>query len=317
MTHEFESGFFVKRPAWHRLGTVVQDAPSIEDAIRLAGLDWEVKEQPLWAGTPEVGFRAVFSHKAIVREGDRYPLGVVSVKYTPLQNAKAFQFFNPFIEKGHVQLETAGSLKHGKRVWILAKVRGAEAEIVPGDEVKGYLLLSNSHDGSQAVRVQFTTVRVVCMNTLSAAERKGDEQLESCLKVRHTANVEAGLEAVQKAVDITNRTFRASVEAYQALARKSITIVGLKDYVREVMHYDGLGLTSGMPKCWDFIESAYDGGPGSDIHGVRGTYWGAYNAVADFLDHTRGKSEENRLDSIWFGSGKKIAERALAIALEQ
>ena len=271
MTHEFESGFFVREPAWHKLGTVVHNAPSIEEAIKLARLDWEVKEQTLWIDTPERHFRPILSHKALVRERDGYPLGVVGTAYTPLQNTTAFDFFNPFIHQGHVQLETAGRLKNGKRVWVLAKVRGAQADIVPGDEVKGYLLLSNSHDGSQAVRVQFTTVRVVCWNTLSSAERKGDSKLESCLKVRHTVNVEAGLEAVQKAVDVTNRTFSASVEAYQALARKNITVVGLKDYVREVMRYDGIGPTSGMPLCWDFIENAYESGPGSDIKGVRGT----------------------------------------------
>jgi phage/plasmid-like protein (TIGR03299 family) len=316
MTHEFESGFFVRRPAWHKLGTVVQTAPCIEDAIKLAGLDWEVQEQALWLDTPEGHFRAVPSHKALIRETDRYLLGVVGINYKALPNIQAFRFFNPFIEQGYVQLETAGSLKKGKRVWVLAKVRGAQAEIVPGDEVNGYLLLSNSHDGSQAVRVQFTTVRVVCWNTLSSAERKGDSKLESCLKVRHTANIEAGLEAVQKAVDVTNRTFSASVEAYQALARKRITIAGLKEYVREVMRYDGFGLTSGMPMCWDVIEQAYESGPGSNIEGVRGTYWGAYNAITDWLDHTRGKGDDSRLDSMWFGSGKAIADRALAVGLQ-
>jgi phage/plasmid-like protein (TIGR03299 family) len=316
MTHELESGFFVREPAWHKLGTVVQDAPSVEDAIKLAGLDWQVKKTPLWIDTSEGFFRLIPSHKALVRESDGYPLGVVGTNYTALQNTKAFHFFNPFIEQGHVQLETAGSLKTGKRIWVLAKVRGAKAEIVPGDEVNGYLLLSNSHDGSQSVRVQFTTVRVVCWNTLSAAERKGDSKVESCLKVRHTVNVEAGLDAVQKAVDVTNQTFSTSVEAYQALARKNITVDGLKDYVREVMQHDGFGQSGGMPQCWDFIEHAYEEGPGSRIQGVRGSYWGAYNAVTDWLDHTRGKGDDSRLDSIWFGSGKAIADRALDIALQ-
>jgi phage/plasmid-like protein (TIGR03299 family) len=317
MALQFESGFFVRQPAWHRLGAVVQDVPSIEEAIKLAGLDWEVKEETLWIHEPGGDSRPVPTHKALVRECDGYALGVVSTKYRALQNRKAFQFFNPLIEEGHVQLETAGSLKHGRRVWVLARVRGAQAEIVSDDEVRGYLLLSNSHDGSQAVRVKFTTVRVVCMNTLSAAERKGDRKVENCLKVRHTANVEAGLEAVQKMVDVTNRTFTASVEAYQELARKHITIGGLKEYVREVMRYDEFGATSGMPKCWDYIERAYEEGPGSAITGVRGTFWGAYNAVTDWLDHTRGQGEEARLDSVWFGSGKAIANRALALALQQ
>lgn len=311
MAHEFESGFF-RVPAWHRLGTVVEEAPTVEDAIRLAGLDWRVVERPIAQLSPELVAREIDGHKAIVRETDNRCLGVVGLTYRPLQNVEAFAFFNPFLEGGLAQLESAGSLREGQRVWVLAKLPGQGADVVPGDRVSPYLLLSNSHDGSQAVRVQFTAIRVVCMNTLSTAERRGDRGAEECLKVRHVTGLEARLEAVKRMMDLSQRTFAASVQAYQALARAPITPPQLMDYVREAFQYEG----TGMPRCWERIEQSFRHGPGAHLPGVRGTYWGAYNAVTDWLGRHRGNDEGTRLDSLWFGDGKQVRDRALRVALE-
>jgi phage/plasmid-like protein (TIGR03299 family) len=313
MAHEFETGFFVGKAAWHRLGTVVQDAPKVEDAIQLAGLDWKVVERPvLYEDSFGDFYIHARSHKVLVRPSDDYALGVVGEKYKPLQNEEAFTFFNPILEQGGATLEAAGSLRYGKRIWVLAKLQGATAEITKGDEVVGYLLLSNSHDGSSAVRVQFTAVRVVCMNTLSAAERRGDDAFEHCVRIRHTRGLPEALKEVRKALDLTNRTFSFSVEAYQRLASKGITVDGLKNYVREVLEATD---SPAMPLAWDWIQASYELGPGADLPGVRGTYWGAYNAVTHWLGTIRGKSDESRLDSVWFGSGRQIADRALKVAL--
>lgn len=146
MSHEFESGFFVRQPAWHRLGVLLTEAPHIEDATRLAGLDWHVHTAPLLTASGAV----VDSHRAVLRGSDGKILGVVGAAYRPLQNAQAFQFFEPFLESGLCELEAAGSLKEGKRVWVLARVKSAEAEVTSGDTVPGYFLLSNAHDGTQA-----------------------------------------------------------------------------------------------------------------------------------------------------------------------
>lgn len=315
MAHAFESGFFTRVPAWHRLGTVIQDAPTVEDGIRLAGLDWEVEERPLYYPLSRGLQGCIPNRKALVRPTDDMPLGVVGDKYQPLQNLSAFSFFNPFIENGFATLDAAGSLKAGRRVWVLAKVKDARREVVSGDDITGYLLLSNSHDGSQAVRVQFTTIRVVCMNTLSSAHQRGDTQFENCLKVRHTRGLQVALDAIQKAVDLTAQTFTFTVEAYQALAARRIISNNLKEYVREVFAYNGVHHKNGLPQCWDSIEDAFENGPGATLPGVYGTYWGAYNAVTHWIDHVRGKDEGNRLDSAWFGSGASLRNRAFDVAL--
>ncbi len=312
MSHQFESGFFVRQPAWHRLGVLLDQAPHIRDAITLAGLDWEVETAPLVtaAGT------AVDSHRVVRRTADGKTLGVVGTAYRPLQNAQAFRFFEPFLDGGHCELEAAGSLKGGKRVWVLARVKSAEGEVTGGDAVRGYFLLSNAHDGSQAVRAQFTNVRVVCMNTLTLADRRAGLGVEDCLRVRHTANVEAGLRLVQRTVDMAHRTFSATLAEYRRMAGRPLGVDGFVKYVAAVFDVPaGRGLGK-LPQAFDAVLRAYDHGPGARLPGVYGTYWGAYNAVTDWVDHTRGKAgEDARLDSAWFGSGARVKRKAFEIAL--
>lgn len=313
MSHQFESGFFVRQPAWHRLGAVLPESPHIEDAIRLAGLDWRVTLAPLFTNTGE----KIPTHRATVRESDGKILGVVGCGYQPLQNDHAFSFFEPFLESGACALEAAGSLREGKRVWVLARVNGAEADVVDGDTVRGYFLLSNAHDGSQAVRAQFTSIRVVCMNTLSLADRRAERGFEDCLRVRHTAGLGAGLSVVQKATDMAAKTFSASLADYQRMAARRLPVDGFIRYVSDVLEVPTSKERLGeMPKAWDAVLRAYHCAPGARMNGVFGTYWGAYNAVADWVDHSRGvRGDDSRLDSAWFGSGAKLKQRAFELAL--
>lgn len=313
MTHEFESGFFARQPAWHRLGVVLPEAPRLEDAITLAGLDWQVTTAPLYT----VDADEVETHRVVIRESDKKILGVVGTGYRPLQNAKAFSFFEPFLDSGACSLEAAGSLREGKRIWVLARLEAAEAEVVGGDTVRGYFLLSNAHDGSQAVRAQFTSVRVVCMNTLTLADRRAKKGFEDSLRVRHTANVEEGLRSVQGTIDMAHRTFSATLSDFQRMAARPIGVEGLSKYVTETLDVpEPLHRSGKMPRAWEAILSAYYHGPGAEKKGVFGTYWGAYNAVTHWVDHTRGTSgEDQRLDSAWFGSGSRIKRRAFELAV--
>lgn len=312
MTHHFESGFFVRQPAWHKLGALLQGAPSVEDAIRLAGLDWQVALERLatWGGED------VATHRAVVRKTDRAILGVVGTAYLPLQNDRAFSFFDPFVSSGACALDAAGSLKGGRRVWVLARVKDASGDVVAGDTVRGYFLLSNAHDGSQAVRAQFTNIRVVCANTLTLADRRAKSGVEDCLRVRHTAGLSAGLDLVQKTVDMAHRTFSASLSDYRWMADRGLPVEGLVKYVADVLEVPATERRLGqMPKAWEEILRAYHQGPGASLDGVFGTYWGAYNAVTDWVDHVRGsRGEDTRLDSAWFGSGAKLKERAFEFA---
>ena len=314
MAHQFESGMFVREPAWHGLGTVLDEPPSVSEAIVEAGLDWKVTKEPLFtkegAGVPML--REAPHHHALVRSSDRKILGVAGDRYQPLQNIEAFEFFNPFLEKEVATLETAGSLMGGKVVWVMARLNDLEAEVVPNDPVQANLLLSNAHTGNGAVKVLFTPTRVVCWNTLSVAE----DGAKNMVKVVHSKNLTNSLTAVQEAVDTANKTFAFSLENYRAMARKDITVEGLKNYVRKVL--DVPAEVKEMPRAWEGIEAAFEGGPGSDIPGVDGTVWNAYNAVTHWVDHQRGRTDESRLTASWFqpGVGPAIRRKAHAEAME-
>jgi phage/plasmid-like protein (TIGR03299 family) len=228
MPHAVETMFSVRETPWHQLGRVVKDAPSAADAIRLAGLDWPVKLQRLHLpdGRP-------VNRWAVVRGTDGAIVGdAVGPQWVPLQNADAFAWFDPFVTSGAAHFETAGSLGHGRRVWVLAELNRAPVEVVPGDAVRKFLLLSNSHDGTLAVRVGLTPVRVVCANTLAMAHGDAASKL---IRIRHTRGLRQTLGQVREIVNAADAAFEATAEQHRALARRPINAAGLTRYVKAAL----------------------------------------------------------------------------------
>ena len=158
MAAEVESMFYVREMPWHGLGTEVQEAPDSREALRLAGLDWNVVQEPIYTGRKEL----VEGYKVNVRDSDRKPLGVVTDRYRVIQNREAFAFTDSLLGEG-VSYETVGSLMGGRKVWLLARM--PHEYIISGERISPYLLFSNTHDGSGAVRVALTPIRVFCSNT--------------------------------------------------------------------------------------------------------------------------------------------------------
>lgn len=319
MAHEIENEnvFTVGTPAWHRLGVVLENPPTVEEGIVAAGLNWEVSKEPIYTGNQV----KLESHVAITRSSDQKVLGVLGADYTPVQNLEAFQWFQPWLDSGDVTLESAGSLFGGKRIWVLGKVKIDPSEVVPGDEVESYILLSNSHDGSMAVRAGFTPVRVVCHNTLSAAHRRGDSRL---LRVVHRGNVKDTLTKIQEVMDLHRKDFVASAEQYKILASRQINEEDFRAYVRKVFDTENRDFetlkalivdTTDKRQMENKLLPLFEDGIGSDLPGVRGTLWGAYNAVTEFLTHHRGRNLDNRFNALWFGESVKINQRALAEAV--
>lgn len=162
MAANVESMFYVRETPWHGLGTKVQEAPDSKEALRLAGLDWKVLQEPIRTAQGE----AVPGYKANVRDVDRKVLGVVTDRYKVIQNEEAFAFVDSLLGEG-VRFETAGSLQEGKSVWLLAHL--PHEYIISGERISPYLVFSNTHDGSGAVKAAITPIRVVCNNTLNLA----------------------------------------------------------------------------------------------------------------------------------------------------
>lgn len=300
---------------WHKQGNVLEGAPSIKKGIMESGLDWLVGTKPLFtADGIEVPARATY------REDTGAILGVVGNRYTPLQNIEAFEFYEPLVDSGLVTLETAGSLKNGKRIWVLGKINRDPLVIVPqaDDVINQYILLSNSHDGVTAIRCGFTPVRVVCWNTLSWAHNLAADQEKAAgqlLRVRHTKNAKQALHEIRDVMDLASSTFSASAAQYKELAANDVNEADLKRYVRIIWGHnpdDEDACKTILPKIEELVEC----GAGNDRDGVRGTWWGAYNGVTEYLSHQRGSSDEKRLDSLWFGSGLNMNRKALEVGLE-
>lgn len=307
MAHLVESMFSVRKAPWHGLGTVLPDHPTLEDGLRLAGLDWQVSRQRLFtaAGQQAPAF-------AVVRESDGRVLGAVGERYRPLQNADAFRWFAPFLEAGEASLETAGSLADGARVSVMARLNRAPLEVAAGDEVVKYLLLSNSHDGSLAVRVGLTPVRVVCNNTLTLAHAGKDSQL---IRLRHCSGLKRNLDNVRDCVNAIDGRFEAAAEHWRRLASKGISQADLDRYVSRVLEAPERP-GARLARIVGRVTALFDAGAGNDLASVRGTYWAAYNAVTDWLSHDRGRSLDTRMNSLWFGDGARLNDRALGVALE-
>lgn len=323
MAHELEvvdgkaRMFYVGAAPWHGLGTTLNEPPTIEEGIIRAGLDWDVRLQPLH--TRFDGEEMSVPGYATVRSTDRKVLGVVGPTYRPVQNKDAFKFFQPFIDAKEATLETAGSLRGGTRVWVLARVCQTATEIAPNDPVERFILLSNGHDGTLAVRAGLTPVRVVCQNTLTMAHGDGGSKL---LRIRHTAKAKEALDLVQQTMRAVNAEFEATFEQFKMLAKKGVRKEDLEKYVRRVFApklvekpSDAEGEKDSCERLLPPIIRLFEEGAGSDLPGSKGTWWGAYNSVTAFLSHERGRSTDNRLNSIWFGDSLRLNSVALRTAV--
>jgi phage/plasmid-like protein (TIGR03299 family) len=311
MAHKVEKMVFAGATPWHGLGTEINQETSFWDSFELAGLDWEVDTKPLFTGDGEK-----VSHRAAYRVSDGRILGIVGKRWTPLQNRDAFEIFEPLVDAGEMVIHTAGSLRNGERIWALCQLNQDNSEIVAGDEVAKFVLLSNGHDGKLAVHFGFTPIRVVCANTEALARGSKASKL---VRVRHSRFVKQNVQDLRNVMNFANQEFEATAEQYRYLASKGINSEDLDKYIKIVL---GIGeksadeMTTRSKNIVSSIEDLFEGGRGSDIAGVRGTYWGAYNAVTEYLNYSKGRTANNRMDSVWLGQNGTMNQKALDTALE-
>lgn len=301
-----------KENPWHKLGKHFDTAPSVAEGIKAAGLDYNIELKDLQTvdgiNVPQ---------KAVVRTDINKSLGIVSKSYNILQNREAFNFFEPFVENGLATLESAGSLYNGRKVFVLAKIAGEDMEITPGDRVEKYILLSNSHDGGSAIRVGFTSIRVVCSNTLTMAHDSSKSQL---IRVYHTKGVQQTIEEIRMTMDLVNEQFITTEERYKELAKRPMNVSDFKRYIKAVTSKESLEKLIDTPS--DFTPEEVEEERNRLIKRVEEVFemepvhnrWTAYNAVNYYINHERSRSVEATYNSLWFGDAKKLDQRALVLA---
>jgi len=223
MAANVESMFYTRKAPWHGLGVRVEEAPESKEALIQAGLDWKVEQTDVYAASGE----RIPGYKANIRDIDRSVLGIVGDRYKIVQNEEAFAFTDGLLGEG-VKYETAGSLAGGKIVWMLAKL--PEKYIISGDAIEPYLVFCNSHDGSGAIRVAMTPVRVVCQNTLNLA-LKGASRVWSA---RHTGNVMSRMDEARETLQLANAYMSQLGRSINELQAKKLTdkkVLAMIDYV--------------------------------------------------------------------------------------
>jgi len=310
MPANVETMFYAGATPWHGLGEKLEEAPTISEAIEASGLNWEVGTKDLVTvdGQP-VPARATY------RKSDDSILGVVGPRYVPLQNKDAFEWFQPFVDAGECSLHTGGSLSDGQKVWVLAQLNRDPSTVVAGDEVHKFILLSNSHDGTTAIRVGYTPIRVVCVNTLAFAHNHADSKL---LRIRHTQSAQGKLDNVRDIMDNINAQFEATAEQYRFLASRDFNQRDVQKYVKVLLGIDKKpeeDIKTRTRKIMDEILGTIEG-PKQSMPGVQGTWWAAYNGFNEYLNYSKGRTTSNRLESLWFGQNGTDNNKALNLATE-
>ena len=296
---------------WHGLGTVLDGNLSAAQAIDAAKLSWEVEQEPLYDGDMNV----IASHQINRRSDTKDILGIVSSTWTPVQNTFLVELAEALGQANldfQPVIETAGSLRGGRIVWAMIKT----SERTFADSAhREYLLLSNCHAGTRAVRGTLTDVRVVCNNTLSAAEAAS-----SHLMVSHTKNVEQRLKEAVDLLSWTNDATDATFAIYEALAAKRIE----KDRLSRI--FTGIATkrlarvgSKAADKVVEEFMDLYENGTGNSGE----TAFDALNAVTEWVDHRReyresDRTAESRMEFTTFGGfgryTKKFAMEVLAEA---
>ena len=281
MTHELATtngrttlAYFGDVP-WHGLGRKLDEPATAEAAIVAAGLDYEVQLTSLLTidGIP------VAQRKAVVRSDTDDVIGVVGNNYVPIQNRQCFGFLDAVVSEGRLKYHTAGALGLGERVWMLAKLP-SQIRVKNGDDlVDKFLLLSNTHDGSSALRVFFTPIRVVCQNTLSRAQSEGRGQ---GIAILHRGDLPTKIREAQRVLGLAERFYDDAAEKIDFLARNYLSTEQLESYFAALYPDSPDSTNRRAANVRQRLTSLFENGVGQDQADIRHTAWAAYNAVTWF-----------------------------------
>ena len=297
MSHEIESLFYTREKPWHGLGTMVEEAPTSADAIRLAGLDWEVSQQEIVTTT---GIKAN-GYFANVRSSDNKILGIVGNRYQIVQNKEAFDFTDSIIS-GDVKYETAGSLCGGKRIWLLARL--PERNIL-GDAVEPYLVFTNTHDGTGSIKVASVPVRVVCNNTLNLALKKAKRTWST----RHIGDISTKMDEAKRCLELADEYFVSLSAEAEMLANIAVNNDKVKMALSKVFPIQENDTDRKKHRVEELMKRFAMCYNMDDIKQFKGTAWGAVNAMADMVSHPEaGRNTSTYLENNW---GKIIDGRTV------
>lgn len=299
---------------WRRVGTNVDGLMTAKEALEKGGLDWTVSKHPLY--TTYEGKKVLVPGRFATVRSDGYPLGVVGKSYQLVQNIDALNFMDALTKTNEAIYESTGSFNGGRIVWMTAKIPGAETV----DKVDKYLLLTTSHDGSTPVMAAAIALRIWCANQIQAAIRKARNKF----RIRHTTNVESKIEEARRTLVGSLKYFHEVEDLYEKMKGVKVTETQLLTLVEKVFASDLVAADDRSNRQNTRLENIQEKvielsktGNGTHLPGVKGTAWGAYNAITEYLDHHTtvkgGKgisADEKLINSAWFGTVAMKTQKA-------
>lgn len=312
---------FVGEKPWHGLGAELEDGASLDQWRIAAGLNWTAEKAVAYYRNARQldsngkGTLCEAESRIIYRSDTGRELGIASDRYQIVQPLEVLEFFRDLTEKNGMRMETAGSLDGGRRIWALAAT-GDEFRLMGQDQVKGYVLLATSFDGSMATQAQFTSVRVVCHNTLTVATQssaKGAIRIpHSTVFDGHSVKLDMGLLHGAWS-DFAHRAEAMADRRLDARAQVEFIIDLIADE-KEKVDPESIS-TRKRNIIADILARAQGGGMGSQYRSAQNTVWGVVNAITEYVDHTQGRSTETRFASAQFGPGAALKRAAWDAAL--
>jgi phage/plasmid-like protein (TIGR03299 family) len=333
MAHQFSSGVFCyNKPAWHRLGVVVDGTLSAREAFRMAKADFHISGRPVF----DADMQPIAGYQAITRIDTGRTLSVMTETYTPIQNDSLIRIAEAL--RDDINIDAVCVLSDGRKVTFTAKIRGAEGDVVPGDPVQQYLVGCTSHDGSIPFQLLFSPIRVVCQNTLSAALGVASNQRHrnNAIRIRHTKNAESLIARLPELVDVRRRQFIGGLDELRHMAATPCTKAQFRQYISTVFADQLQGTINDLrgdkstarPRVledfpgWSSMQRKFNGEAiGIELPASRGTAWCAYQAVTEYISHESGRAKDpneaarQRLEALYWGKASEMITSAHSFAL--
>ena len=339
MAHQLEQMAYVGQTPWHGLGNQLSPNQPIEVWAKQAGMDWQIESSNVsYMAENHKGQNLILPHdeqRVLYRSDTHAPLSVVSQRYQEVQPKQILEFYRDLTEQSGFELETAGVLKGGKKFWALAKT--GQSTVLKGKDVSnGYILLATACDGTLATTAQFTSIRVVCNNTLAIA-LKGQNSSTGVVKVPHSTKFDA--DKIKQQLGISVRAWDEHMYEMKQLSQRKVTqqeaaayfdavfnnsslSIAEQDerfiqYYRQVANSIDANKTEPNGRAMSKVMTMFNGhGRGAELSSAKDTAYGLLCSITEFSDHERrAMSQDHRLDSAWFGAGAGLKQRGLEQAL--
>lgn len=304
---------YVGDKPWHGLGQEMDQESTLDQWRVAAGLDWEAVKTPVQFNTPN-GLVEDSDNFVVYRNDTFSSLGTCKSRYKLVQPSEVVSFFDRLCKENEFKMETMGSLDEGRKVWALAKVSNG-FRIMGQDEVKPYLMLATSFDGSLSTTAMLTSVRTVCNNTLQLGLSKDGK---TAVKVSHAANFDET--QVYMDLGLIEKSVSQFEEQCNKLANQSLGRIETLNFIFDLLKEKEEKLedcsTKKLNIIKNIVELSQGKGLGADLKAAKGTLWGVVNSVTQYVDHEQGNNTNNRFRSAQFGLGASLKSKTFEVALK-